>query len=158
MGGFLTLYNYVTFRLLAPPFTLSQSQVALIFLAYAFGAGGSSVMGALVDRFGRSPMLFTALWIMAAGLGLTLLAQLPVVVAGIVVFTIGFFGVHAVASDWVGALVRQARAQVSSLYLLFYYLGSSISGTAGGFFYQAWGWGGVVGLVFLLLTGAALVG
>lgn len=158
MGGFVTLYNYVTFRLLAPPFALSQSQVALIFLAYAFGAGGSSVMGALVDRFGRSPVLFTALWIMAAGLGLTLLPQLLAVVAGIVVFTIGFFGVHAVASAWVGALVRQGRAQASSLYLLFYYLGSSISGTAGGFFYQAWGWGGVVGLVLSLLTGAALVG
>lgn len=52
----------------------------------------------------------------------------------------------------------EGRAQASSLYLLFYYLGSSISGTVGGFFYQAWGWGGVVGLVFSLLVGAALVG
>lgn len=158
MGGFVTLYNYATFRLLGPAFNLSQTQVALIFLAYAFGACGSSIMGSLVDRFGRSPMLFAALWIMAAGLGLTLLPQLLAVVTGIVVFTIGFFGVHAVASAWVGALVSHGRAQASSLYLLFYYLGSSISGTIGGFFYQAWGWGGVVGLVFLLLFGAGLIG
>lgn len=158
MGGFVTLYNYVTFRLLAPPFALSQSQVALIFLAYAFGACGSSVMGALVDRFGRSPMLFAALAIMTLGLGLTLLPQLSAVVTGIVIFTIGFFGVHAVASAWVGAQVSHSRAQASSLYLLFYYLGSSVSGTGGGFFYQAWGWNGVVGLIFLLLLAAGLVG
>lgn len=158
MGGFVTLYNYVTFRLLAPPFALSQSQVALIFLAYAFGACGSSVMGALVDRFGRSPMLFAALAIMTLGLGLTLLPHLAVVVTGIVIFTIGFFGVHAVASAWVGAQVSQSRAQASSLYLLFYYLGSSISGTGGGVFFQAWGWNGVAGLIFLLLLAAGLVG
>ena len=37
MGGFVTFYNYITFRLLGPGFDLSQTQVALIFLAYAFG-------------------------------------------------------------------------------------------------------------------------
>ena len=53
MGGFVTLYNYVTFYLIAPPYHLTQSQVALVFLAYAFGACGSSVMGGLTARFGR---------------------------------------------------------------------------------------------------------
>jgi YNFM family putative membrane transporter len=158
MGGFVTLYNYVTFRLLGPAFNLSQAQVALIFLAYAFGAGGSSVMGALVDRFGRSPILFSALAVMSAGLLLTLLAQLVAVVAGIVIFTIGFFGAHAIASAWVGLLAGQSRAQASSLYLFSYYLGSSISGTGGGLFYDARGWPGVVLLVLLLIGAAFLAG
>ena len=73
MGGFVTLYNYVSFRLLGPEFDLSQAQVALIFLAYAFGASGSSIMGHLTDRYGRSPMLFAALAIMTSGLMLTLI-------------------------------------------------------------------------------------
>lgn len=158
MGGFVTLYNYVTFRLLGPAFDLSQTQVALIFLAYAFGAFGSSLTGGLVDRFGRSPLLFTGLAVMTAGLLLTLAAQLALVVAGIVVFTIGFFGVHAVASAWVGALAGQARAQASSLYLLFYYLGSSVSGTGGGLVYSGLGWPGVVLLILLLIGAAALTG
>jgi len=100
MGGFVTLYNYVTFRLLGPPFALDQSRVALIFSAYAFGAFGSGLIGALSERFGRAPVLFASLAIMASGLLLTLPAQLPVVIAGIVVFTVGFFGAHAVASAW----------------------------------------------------------
>ncbi|WP_020675197.1 MFS transporter [Geopsychrobacter electrodiphilus] len=158
MGGFVTLYNYVSFRLLGPEFNLSQAQVALIFLAYAFGASGSSIMGQLTDRYGRSLMLFTALAIMGSGLLLTLMSQLVTVICGIVVFTIGFFGAHAIASAWVGVLAGQARAQASSLYLFSYYMGSSISGTGGGFFYSAWGWTGVVLLIGLLLIAALLAG
>jgi len=158
MGGFVTLYNYVTFRLLGPHFALSQAQVALIFLAYAFGAGGSSVMGGLTDRFGRSPILFISLGVMTVGLLLTALAQLALVIVGIVIFTIGFFSVHAVASTWVGVLAGPARAQASSLYLFAYYLGSSLAGTGGGWFYAWWGWSGVVLLVTLLIGLAACVG
>lgn len=158
MGGFVTLYNYVTFRLMGPEFDLSQAQVALIFLAYAFGAGGSSIMGGMVDRFGRSPILSGALSVMAIGILLTLSSQLYAVVLGIVVFTIGFFGAHAIASAWVGLLAGQARAQASSLYLFSYYMGSSISGTGGGFFYGAWGWTGVVLLILLLISAAFLTG
>lgn len=154
MGGFVTLYNYVTFRLLGPGFHLSQTQVGLIFLAYAFGAFSSGVMGNLVDRYGRGRILLTSLAIMSSGLILTLAAPLAAVIAGIVIFTIGFFGVHSVASAWVGHFARQARAQASSLYLFAYYLGSSISGTAGGYVYHHWHWGGVVVLI-LGLTGLA---
>jgi YNFM family putative membrane transporter len=157
MGGFVTLYNYVTFHLLAPPYALSQSQVALIFLAYAFGAFGSSLMGGLVERIGRARILYTTLAIMAGGLLLTLLGPLGAVISGIVIFTIGFFGAHAVASTWVAARAATARAQASSLYLLGYYCGSSISGTGGGLIWSAWGWPGVVGLIAGLLGLAGLV-
>ena len=158
MGGFVTLYNYVTFRLLGPDFNLGQSQVAMIFLAYAFGACSSGVTGRLVDRFGRSQVLFFALTVMTAGLLLTLLDQLPAVILGIVVFTIGFFATHAIASAWVGFLAGQARGQASSLYLFSYYLGSSISGTGGGFFYDVWAWNGVVVLILLLIGASFLAG
>jgi len=158
MGGFVTLYNYATFRLLGSDFNLSQAQVALIFLAYAFGACCSSVMGRLVERFGHSQILFAALAVMAAGLLLTLLPQLFAVIFGIVVFTIGFFITHAIASAWVGLLADRARGQASSLYLFAYYLGSSISGTGGGFFYGAWRWHGVVLLILLLIGAAFLTG
>jgi YNFM family putative membrane transporter len=52
---------------------------------------------------------------------------------------------------------KTGRAQASSLYLFFYYLGSSISGTAGGFCWSRAGWGGVAGLIGLLLTAAFIV-
>jgi YNFM family putative membrane transporter len=157
MGGFVTLYNYITFHLLAPPYDLSQSQVALIFLAYAFGAVGSSLMGGMVERIGRQRILYAALAIMTTGAMLTLLASLAAIITGVVIFTAGFFGAHAVASAWVGARAATARAQASSLYLLGYYLGSSISGTGGGVIWSVWGWTGVIALIVGLLGAAGVV-
>ena len=95
---------------------------------------------------------------MTLGLVMTSLPNLIITIAGIVVFTIGFFSAHSIASAWVGFLVTRSRAQASSLYLFFYYLGSSISGTGGGFFYGTWGWSGVVLLILLLICGAGLAG
>ncbi|WP_028582636.1 MFS transporter [Desulfogranum japonicum] len=156
MGGFVTMYNYITFRLLGVEFNLTHTQVGLIFFAYAFGAVSSTVMGNLVNQYGRSRILFVSLAVMAGGLLLTCSGALVVLIFGIVIFTIGFFGVHSVSSSWVGHLARQARAQASSLYLFSYYLGSSISGTLGGYVFAHWHWHGVVVLILGLIGVASL--
>ena len=158
MGSFVTLYNYITFRLLGPLFDLSQTQVALIFFAYLLGGWSSSYMGGLSSRFGRSRVLGIALGFMAGGVLLTMDSGLVSVILGIVIFTVGFFGAHSVASSWVGLLADHTRAQASSLYLFSYYMGSSISGTAGGLLYAVWGWTGVALLILLLIGGAGLAG
>jgi len=69
-------------------------------------------------------------------------------------FTFGFFGGHSIASSWVGRLSTGHKAQASSLYLFFYYVGSSFGGTTGGIFWSNFGWAGVVALIvfFLLLA------
>jgi YNFM family putative membrane transporter len=158
MGGFVTLYNYVTFRLLGREFGLSHTQVGLIFLAYAFGSLSSTIMGNLVNTYGRRGILCAALGIMTIGLLMTVGSALWLVIAGIVLFTIGFFGAHSVASAWVGRLAAHSHAQASSLYLFFYYMGSSISGTIGGTIYHGWAWPGVVALILVLLGLAFIIG
>mgnify|MGYP005817409353 CR=1 FL=1 len=158
MGGFVTLYNYIGFRLLAPPYNLSQSGVSLIFLVYLLGSFSSGIAGRLIHRFGRGPMIRSSLAVMLAGTLLTLAAPIPVIVAGVGIFTCGFFSTHAVASSWVGRRAKIAKAQASSLYLFFYYMGSSISGTAGGVCWVHGGWTGVaimIGLLVVLAFGVA---
>jgi YNFM family putative membrane transporter len=88
---------------------------------------------------------------------LTVLDWLAAILAGMVVVTAGFFGAHSVASGWVGRRAAQHRAQAASLYLLFYYLGSSVLGTAGGWFWARQGWAGVAGFVTGLFVVALLV-
>lgn len=155
MGGFVSLYNYIGFRLLAAPFNLSQFQVSLIFLVYLLGSFSSGVVGGLIHRFGRPVMIRSAILVMLAGALITLSASLPLIVFGVGVFTCGFFSAHAIASSWVGRRAKTAKAQASSLYLFSYYLGSSISGTVGGLFWQGFGWHGVAAMI-ILLTMAAL--
>jgi YNFM family putative membrane transporter len=154
MGVFVTVYNYIAFRLLAPPFLLTQTQVGLVFGLYLVGGLSSAAMGELATRLGRRRVLWIGWAMMLAGLAATLAENLAAVIIGVGLVTIGFFGAHSVASSWVGLRAETARAQASSLYLLFYYLGSSVVGTLGGVFYQRAGWLGVAGLVgFLALVG-----
>ena len=56
-----------------------------------------------------------------------------------------------------GLRALHSKAQASSLYLFFYYLGSSVAGTAGGFFWRWYGWGGVVAFLSALLVIALAV-
>ncbi|BBE71618.1 inner membrane transport protein YnfM [Pleomorphomonas sp. SM30] len=150
MGAFVTLYNYLGFRLLAPPYGLGHGAVGAIFTTYLFGTVASAWMGTLSDRFSRRRVLPASIAVMAAGLGLTMLADLAAIVAGVALFTFGFFGAHSVASGWVGLRAETAKAQASSLYLLAYYAGSSLAGTAGGLLWTAGGWTGVAGFVAAL--------
>ncbi|MCL2341463.1 MAG: MFS transporter [Proteobacteria bacterium] len=156
MGSFVTLFNYITFRLLGEEYGLSQTVVSLVFLSYLLGAYSSSSVSKLVNRFGRFPAIRACVATMFAGIVITLAAPLPLVVAGIAVFTCGFFGAHTIASTWVGRHAKTAKAQAAALYLFFYYLGASIAGTVGGFCWAGAGWLGVAGFIGLLLL-AALV-
>ena len=157
MGCFVTVYNYIGFRLLAPPYSLSQTQVGLIFVLYLLGGVSSTMIGDLAGRLGRRRVLWIAMTIMLAGLAATLADNLIVIIGGVGLVTIGFFGAHSIASSWVGLRPESAKAQAASLYLLFYYLGSSVVGTLGGVFYARGGWNGVAGLVGALTIAGIVV-
>ncbi|MGU3537161.1 MFS transporter [Methylobacterium sp. A54F] len=147
MGGFVCIYNYIGFRLLDPPFSLSQTAIGAIFVVYLAGTASSAVTGEIASRLGRRKVLWLAITVGLAGILMTLSQNLWVIVGGIVVVTVGFFGAHSVASSWIGRRALRDRAQASSIYLCLYYLGSSVLGTAGGWFFAHSGWGGVVAFV-----------
>jgi YNFM family putative membrane transporter len=154
MGSFVTLYNYIGFQLTEKPYSLSQALVGWIFVIYLVGTFSSTWFGSLSDKYGRRNMLLIALLIMFVGAVITLNALLLVKIVGIAIFTFGFFGGHSIASSWVGRRVTHDKAQASSLYLFFYYFGSSIGGTAGGVFWTNFGWSGVILMIigFLALS------
>jgi YNFM family putative membrane transporter len=151
MGAFVALYNYAGFRLVAPPYLLNQGQIGLIFTVYVFGIIASSMAGGLADRLGRRYVLTGGLLLTIGGVLLTLLPGLWPMILGITVITAGFFAAHSVASSWVGRLAQSAKGHASSLYMLAYYLGASIVGSAGGWFWSAGGWSATAGFALVLL-------
>ena len=157
MGSFVTLYNYIGYQLIAPPYSLSQSLVGWIFIVYIMGTFSSTWMGRLADRYPRHKVMWIALTIIFTGVTLTLSGILWLKIIGIAIFTFGFFGGHSIASSWVGLLARSHKAQASSLYLFFYYVGSSVGGTTGGIFWSNFGWAGVVSLIVFFLVIAFLL-
>jgi YNFM family putative membrane transporter len=158
MGAFVSVYNYIGFRLVAPPYSLSHAAVGSIFAVYLVGTVSSAWVGNLAGRLGRRNVFWCVVALMLAGLSITLLHPLVLVIIGLAVFTFGFFGGHSVLSSWVGLRARHSKAQATSLYLFFYYVGSSVVGTAGGLFWKWYGWLGVVGFLGVLLSLALAVG
>jgi YNFM family putative membrane transporter len=151
MGSFVAVYNYIGFRLLAPPYGLSQTVVGLIFTCYLLGIVSSAWVGDLAGRLGRRKVYWAPIAAMAAGVALTGFSALPLVILGVAVLTFAFFGAHSTASSWVGRRSPGMRAEASSLFLFFYYLGGSIVGTLSGFAWGHFGWSGVVALLEGLL-------
>jgi len=155
MGGFVAAYNYLAFRLEAPPFMIPPALAALVFLAYLAGTWSSMASGGIVNRVGRRTSLLLGIGVMMAGLLLTLSAVLWVIILGMLIFTAGFFAAHAVASGWVPVLAPETRAQAASLYNLGYYIGSSLFGWLLGIPFMHFGWSALVGCVVGLQLVAA---
>jgi len=157
MGAFVTLFNYIGYRLLDAPWHLSQAVVGLLSVVYLTGSWSSPKAGALTSRIGRGPVMLGATAIMLLGLLVTAFNSLWLILPGMMLFTAGFFAAHAVASGWIGPRARRARGQASSLYLFSYYVGSSVAGTLGGLFWHNFGWGGITLFISVLLILALAV-
>jgi len=157
MGCFVSTYNFIGFRLLGAPFGLRQSVVGAISLLYLIGIFSSVWAGRRADRLGRRHVLWTVMATMFAGLLLTLAHNLVLIVAGLAIYTFGFFASHSIASSWVGRRARGQQALASALYLFFYYLGSSVVGWLCGILWEHGGWAGVVSLLGGLLATALLI-
>jgi YNFM family putative membrane transporter len=157
MGAFVTTYNYVGFRLAAPPFSLSQATIGFVFLIYLVGAVSSAAFGELAGRYGRRQVIGLAIALMPLGVLATLPDNLPLMILGVGLVTAGFFGGHSIASSWIGLRAETAQSQASALYLFFYYLGSSVAGSVGGWAYAGDGWPGVAAFIGALSLAALAV-
>jgi len=153
MGSFVTLYNYAGFRLARPPFELSHTAIAAIFVVYLLGSVSSAWAGGLAQRLGRRKVFWTMVLTMAAGVFLTLVPNTIAIIAGLAIATIGYFAAHGIASAWVARRAPIGRAQASAIYLFAYYLGSSILGTLGGYAWAVWEWNGV-----MIVSGGEIIG
>lgn len=158
MGGFVTVYNYLGFRLIAPPYELSLAIVSWLFLAYLVGTFSSTWFGVLAKKFGYPPLLIAGTILTLCGVLLTLLEPLLFIIVGLIVLTFGFFGAHSIASGSVSRYATHDIAQASSLYLFAYYFGSSVGGSLGGIFWSHFGWSGVVAWVSFLLIISIVLG
>jgi YNFM family putative membrane transporter len=160
VGALVAVFNTLGFRLTGAPFHLGLGAASLVFLVYPLGSVSSALSGRLADRHGRRAVLPVGCAVAVTGVLLTLPSQLPLVLGGLALLTVGFFAVHGVASGWVPARAHAGRissGQAASLYLFTYYLGSSVFGSLAG---RAWtdaGWPGVVALSTGLLMVTALL-
>lgn len=157
MGCFVSLYNYLGYRLAGAPFGFGAGWIGMLSVFYVSGMAGSGWTGWLTARYGVQRVIAGMTLLMLAGLLATLGDALPLLLAGVGVATFGFFGAHAGASAWVGRRAREARGLASALYLCAYYAGSSLLGSVSGLVWHLDGWNAVVALLAALLVGCGFI-
>ncbi|MEU1034955.1 MFS transporter [Streptomyces mirabilis] len=151
------VYTVIGYRLTEAPFSLPQGIIGSIFLVYLVGTVSASTAGRLVARLGRRGSLYLAGGTTTAGLLLSLVNSLPLVLLGLVLITAGFFAGHAVASSSVSHTAKQGRAQASALYQSAYYIGSSAGSTLGAVAFHVGGWAGTVALGLFAVLGVVTI-
>lgn len=140
-------FTYANFYLAGPPFHLNSAQLGSIFLVYLLGVVITPQSGRFLDHFGFRHTTVLYCGMMIAGLLLTLVKSLPVVIAGLAVFSSGVFIAQAAATVQTGAIAGRARSSAAGLYVTFYYLGGTIGATVTDWFWRRAAWPGCVALL-----------
>lgn len=154
MGAFSAVYNYLGFHLTGAPFLVPETLVSLLFVAYLSGTVASRVSGGLGQRIGYLRVMLGGIAVMVAGLVLLFSDSLAVVIVGLVVFTVGCFCAHPVASGLSGRWAQLGRGQSTALYQLAWLSGTAFFGWAVGVVYDGSGWSATL-LTVLGMCGAA---
>ena len=156
MGTFVSLYNYLGFRMIEQ-FGLSEVLVGAVFLMYLAGTWSSTQAGNLRKKIGNGPTVIFLSVTMMASLAIMAINNLWVTLVALFVFTAAFFALHSSASGWIGLIATSDRAEASSMYLFCYYVGSSVIGWLSGFVFTYLPWQAFIGWLLALLCGVLAI-
>lgn len=110
MGSFVTLFNYIGYRLMLSP--ACQSGRGWLIIAGLFDRYMELTQSRNHDRplWTRSgDVVFDG--VMLFGLLMTLFSSLWLIFAGMLLFSAGFFAAHSVASSWIGPRAKRAKGE-----------------------------------------------
>jgi len=149
-------FTYANFYLADPPFHLNSAQLGSVFLVYLLGFVVTPLSGRCLDRYGVRATAVTALGFSVAGLLLTLIYSLQLIITGLALFSTGIFIFQAVGTVQTGLVAGRARSSAAGLYVTSYYAGGSLGAIVTGWTWTAAGWRACVWLL-IGVAGIALM-
>lgn len=157
MGSFGVVYNFLGFRLQGESFGLPAAVASSVFLVYLAGTLAASRSGLLAARLGTTGALVAGIAAMLGSLAAMASSSLVLTIGGLVLFTVGCFTAHPLASGLTGRSARTGRSQATALYQIAWLSGISVFGWLGGIFYAGGGWGATLGLVAVMCVVSVLL-
>lgn len=142
--SFTGIWTYLPFHLEAPPFSMSLQAISYLFFAYGIGVIGSPLAGRLAEKFGLSLIRRMGVFILSAGILLTLSPYLWMIVVGLCLTCLGFFTAHSLTAASVGQQATHHKGSASSLYLVAYYIGVAGGSSILSPLWTGSGWTGIV--------------
>lgn len=154
MGAFAvfsSVFNYLPYRLAAPPFGFSTEMTTLLYLVYVVGIFIGPAAGRISNRFGSGNTLIAGSAVLGGALTLILVPSICAVILGLLGTCAGFFTIHAAAVGALNRKLRSGQGRANALYVLFYYIGGWLGITGAGLAYKAGGWTALISICLLLL-------
>jgi MFS family permease len=155
--NFIAIFTFISFRLAAPPYSLSASVLGLIFVVYLAGSALSPLSGWLVSRFGRRRFMIANLTIFMFGLGLTLAGPLWLILFGLTLCAACGLLCQAISTGYVAITAQAGRSSAVGLYVTSFYLGGSFGGAVGGLAWTLGGWPACAAMVACMVLFMASV-
>jgi len=140
--GFVGIFTYGTYRLTSPQIGLGLAGAGLVYGVWLVGIA-VPVVGGLAQRMGPQRLLPALVAMSLAGCLLTLVASLPVVVAGLGLMAFAMFSTVTTCQLLIPRLVDHHRGTATSLHLTLYYLGGALGAYLPGLWLDA-GWSRLV--------------
>ena len=134
------------------PFSLSTAKLSLLFVVYLVGLVATPLAGALLPRVGLRAGITGSILISLAGVLLTLVPSLTVVVAGLALCCTGVFISQSCATSFLReAAPESSRASAVGMYVACYYIGGTVAGVAPSLMWKLGGWTACAGMVAPLM-------
>jgi MFS transporter, YNFM family, putative membrane transport protein len=141
-------FTYVTFYLAAPPFQLSPAQLSALFMVYLVGMVITPQGGIWIARFGSRAALIASVTTGIAGVLLTLIPNLLVILLGLILCSSAVFVCQSASTTYIQREAQSGgRASAAGLYVMFYYLGGSVAGVLPGMLWNYGQWKACVALI-----------
>jgi MFS family permease len=145
------VFTWITFHLSAPPFSLGTAALSSLFFVYLIGLVVTPMAGMVITRVGLRAGIGGAICCSIAGVLLTLVPSLPVVLLGLAMMATGVFIAQTASQSHLRvAAPAGARVTAAGLYLTCYYLGGTAAGVAPGFFWSLGKWPACVGFIVVM--------
>jgi predicted MFS family arabinose efflux permease len=135
------VFTWITFHLSAAPFSLSTSALSSLFFVYLIGLVVTPFAGYLITHIGLRAGIGGAIACSIAGVLLTVIPSLPVVILGLTLLSTGVFIAQTASQSHLRvAAPPGARVTAAGLYLTCYYLGGTAAGVVPGLFWAIGKW------------------
>jgi YNFM family putative membrane transporter len=140
--GFVGIFTYATYRLTSPSIGLGLGGAGLVYGVWLVGVLVPAT-GAIAHRIGPQRLLPGLILLELAGVGLTAIDHLAVIVAGLALMAFAMFSTVTVCQLLIPRLVDRDRGSATSLHLTVYYLGGGLGAYLPGLLLND-GWGRLV--------------
>jgi predicted MFS family arabinose efflux permease len=150
--NFICTFTYVSFHLAAAPYNLSATWLGAIFVVYLTGSALTPWAGWAIGRFGRRRFTARVLALWIAGIALTLVPSLPLIILGLAISAGCGLVCQAISTGYVTTTAKAGRSSAVGLYVTSFYVGGSFGAALGGLAWTIGGWPACVALVAAMLA------